>query len=831
MKKLSLGIVTIMLVLAIMLPVTVNAATLTTKTTEMNVGDVVEIEVTTNQAVESIQFDLKFDRSKYEYVVDSATTDGKLEATDSNYIANDIVRVSAFDFNGAKASTVKMKFKAIAAGESVPFNVVGLVEIGENGEAFDKEEVTVKQIVGGVEVANGGQYVDGDGNTITKLPQTGSQDAIRIYGSLVAGKNVVAYALPDSQDVVTANTLKEQFGNQLTVKDGILGTGDTFTLNGQTYTILIYGDVNGDGKVTTLDALSTAKVDKGTTTVDAVKEEALDVVKDSNKDSDEKANALAEQAFILKKQYNTQDKTIIDVYPTEAGANVNGVDASNGTTGNEYRYEENTVASVAAKNGQTVTQEMLTYKVKLDGSVVGSDVAEVTYTPNGQNFDLTLYATRIGTYEIIPMVVGATVEGGAKEGNAISVTLKDSPVVTDIEITDKDGKVIPKTEAIKVKATTRATEYKVNFLHSYYKKDGSLAETAKIDTEKATITKTGSVTSAVFDNNQKPTKMLLNGTPIGGTGTVVITVDNSEFGETNQTRNININVVGASEPAGISLNGTKLSATKTVVDNSINLYKDTNPTPAGNNQTILDKGTLYTIVPIQLIDVDGDEFDIMRKDIISEGKVDGVDEDYTGKIVIYETADTQYMSAQDIVCKYYKLENGSYIEKTGPDDLIDAVGISVSNSLDDGWEDYMKDGLTFEYDTPSGRKAGNIKLGGVYENGANVLNVTREAEPQSEEPDAEEPQTMDAQPAMVQKMAPQQVKAPVAPVETTEPEVEEPEQPAISDKEKEEDTTKGEDNDKKVEEKPAENEKPKVEETPKVPAAEPTQPEVEEGIE
>lgn len=827
MKKLSLGIVTIMLVLAIMLPVTVNAATLTTETTEMNVGDVVEIEVTTNQAVESIQFDLKFDRSKYEYEVDSATTDGKLEATDSAYIANDIVRVSAFDFNGAKANTVKMKFKAIAAGESVPFNVVGLVEIGENGEAFDKEEVTVKQIVGGVEVANGGQYVDGNGNTITKLPQTGSQDAIRIYGSLIAGKNVVAYALPDSQDVVTANTLKEQFGNQLTVKDGILGTGDTFTLNGQTYTILIYGDINGDGKVTTLDALSTAKVDKGATTVDAVKEEALDVVKDSSKDNDEKANALANQAFILKKQYNTQDKTIIDVYPTEAGANVNGVDASNTTTGKKlYRYEDIIVASVSAKSGQTVTQEMLTYKVKLDGSVVGSDVAEVTYTPNGQNFDLKLYATRIGTYEIIPMVVGATVEGGAQEGTAISVTLKDSPVVTDIEITDKNGNVIPKTEAIKVKATSRATEYKVKFLHSYYKKDGSLAETAKIDTDKAEITRTGSVTSAEFDDSDKPTKMLLNGTPIGGTGTVVITVDNSEFGEANQVRTMNVNVVGASEPAGISLNGTKLSATKTVVDNSINLYKDKVQNPAGNNQTDLVRGALYTIVPIQLTDVDGDEFDIKIEDIV-KGKGTS---DYTGKIVIYETADTEYLSTQDVDIIYYKKENGVYTEKSNRGDFIDAIGISIAASLEDGWEDYIKDGLTFEYDTPSGRKAGNIKLGGVYENGANVLNVTREAEPQSEEPDAEEPQTIDAQPAIMQKAAPKQVKAPVAPVETTEPEVEEPEQPAISDKEKEEDTTKGEDDDKKVEEKPAENEKPKVEETPKVPA-EPTQPEVEEGIE
>lgn len=789
MKKLSLGIVTIMLVLAIMLPVTVNAATLTTQTTQMNVGDVVEIEVTTNQAVESIQFDLKFDRSKYEYVVDSATTDGKLEATDSNYIANDIVRVSAFDFNGAKADTVKMKFKAIAGGESVPFNVVGLVEIGESGETFDKGEITVKQIIGGEEVANGGQYLDANGNAITRLPQTGSQDAIRIYGSLVAGKNVVAYALPDSQDVVTSNTVKQQFGNGVTVKDGVLGTGDTFTINNQTYYILVYGDINGDGKVTTLDALNTAKVDQGTKAVDDVKSEALDIVKDSNKDSDEKANALANQAFILKKQYNTQNNTIIDVYPTEAGSDVNGVDASNIASGNSYRYEDVTIANVTAKNGQTITQEMLTYKVKLNGSLVGSDVAEVTYTPNGQNFDLKLYATRIGTYEIIPMVVGASVEGGVAEGQAITVTLVDSSVVTDIEITDKDGNVIPKSEAIKVKATSRATEYKVNFLHSYYKKDGSLAETAKINAERAEITKTGSVTSAEFDDNK--TKILLNGTPIGGTGTVKILVDNSEFGETNQERTINVNVVGASEVAGISFNGTKLSATKTVVDNNINLYKDTIENPAGNNETELVRGALYTIIPIQLIDVDGDEFDVKKGDIV-EGKTAGMD--YTGKIVIYETADTEYLSAQDISIIYYKKENGVYVEKTNKEDLIDAIGISVSTSLEDGWEDYIRDGLSIEYDTPSGRKTANMKLNGVYENGVNVLTQAKEAE----EPQEEEEVTVEPEATQPVDVTPQEVKAPVVPVEKTEPEAEKPQQPTTS--EKEEDTTTSKEEDKVEEE-------------------------------
>ncbi len=739
MKKLSLGIVTIMLVLAIMLPVTVNAATLTTKTTEMNVGDVVEIEVTTNQAVESIQFDLKFDRSKYEYVVDSATTEGKLEATDSNYIANDIVRVSAFDFNGAKADTVKMQFKAIAGGESVPFNIVGLVEIGESGETFDKGEITVKQIIGGEEVANGGQYLDANGNAITKLPQTGSQNAIRIYGSLVAGKNVVAYALPDSQDVVTSNTVKQQFGNGVTVKDGILGTGDTFTINSQTYHILIYGDINGDGKVTTLDALNTAKVDQGTKAVDDVKSEALDIVKDSSKDSDEKANALANQAFILKKQYNTQNNTIIDVYPTEPGNDVNGVDTADATNQNTYRYEDTLIARVSAKSGQTITQEMLTYKVKFEGAEVGKDIAEVTYVPDGQNFELKLYGTRAGTYEIIPMVVGANVEGGVAEGQAITVTLVDSPVVTDIEITDKNGNIIPKSEAIKVKATSRETEYKINFLHSYYK-DGRLVETAKINTDKARITRTGSVTVADFDDDKNPTKMLLNGTPIGGTGTVKIEVDNSVYGGVNEVRNINVNVVGASAAAGISFNGTKLSDTKTVVDNSINLYKDTVENPAGNNETKLENGTLYTIVPIQLIDVDGDEFDVKKGDIV-EGKTSGTD--YTGKIVIYETADTEYLSAQDISIRYYKKENGVYVEKTNKEDLIDAIGISMATSLADGWEDYIKDGLTIEYDTKSGRKAANMKLGGVYENGVNLLTVAKEVEQPIDEPEVEEDKTLE----------------------------------------------------------------------------------------
>ena len=197
--------------------------------------------------------------------------------------------------------------------------------------------------------------------------------------------------------------------------------------------------------------------------------------------------------------------------------------------------------------------------------------------------------------------------------------------------------------------------------------------------------------------------------------------------------------------------------------------------------------------------------------------------DYTGKIVIYETADTEYLSTQDISIIYYKKENGVYVEKTNKEDLIDAIGISVSTSLEDGWEDYIRDGLSIEYDTPSGRKTANMKLNGVYENGANVLTQAKEAE----EPQEEEEVTVEPEATQPVDVAPQEVKTPVAPVEKTEPEAEKPQQPTTSEKEEDkEDTTTSKEEDKVEEE---EDTKQEVE-IPQEPV-ETEQPEVKEEVE
>ena len=174
MKKLFLSIVTLMLLLSVVMPVAVQAATISIDKTQMKVGDIVEVKVNIKKDVENIQFDMKFDNTKYEYVNDSATS--KLDSTGSNLISENVVRVSAFNLNKTKADTVSLKFKATNTGEGVPFSIVGTVEIGEAGEKFDNVEIKVEKI-NAVSKVTVDQYYDEFGNPIPRHPQTGEEIA------------------------------------------------------------------------------------------------------------------------------------------------------------------------------------------------------------------------------------------------------------------------------------------------------------------------------------------------------------------------------------------------------------------------------------------------------------------------------------------------------------------------------------------------------------------------------------------------------------------------------------------------------------------------------
>ena len=206
MKTKILGIVTMVTVLLMMLVSSVNAAEFTADKTEMKKGDEITLTVTLEEPAQSVQFDVEFDASKYEYVKDSAKTD--LVFTGSNLIKDNVVRVSAFANGDETTTTVTLTFKALENGEELPFTISGTEFVGVDGvemegsldnssitttiadpveepeEPGDVDEPTNPEEPGDVDEPtnpekpsddnNDSDYVDEDGNPITKLPQTGS---------------------------------------------------------------------------------------------------------------------------------------------------------------------------------------------------------------------------------------------------------------------------------------------------------------------------------------------------------------------------------------------------------------------------------------------------------------------------------------------------------------------------------------------------------------------------------------------------------------------------------------------------------------------------------
>ena len=88
----------------------------------------------------------------------------------------------------------------------------------------------------------------------------------------------------------TVEAIKEKYSNtNITVKKadgtyintGSVATGYKIIIDNNTYTIIKLGDINGDGKVNTVDALNALKYDVGTIKLSEEQEKALDVNKDN----------------------------------------------------------------------------------------------------------------------------------------------------------------------------------------------------------------------------------------------------------------------------------------------------------------------------------------------------------------------------------------------------------------------------------------------------------------------------------------------------------------------------------------------------------------------
>ena len=153
-----------------------------------------------------------------------------------------------------------------------------------------------------------------------ETPDAYETNPVAIYRKLVEGKTVVPFVLANKDDVVTVKEVVENElfdgkvvtfnGTAIPALDTVVGTGDKFTtVDGTEYTVIVYGDVDGDGKVGVLDALQVEKNNVNMITLDAVQKEAADVKNDGN------VNPL--DSLAIKKYDVRLTDSVIDTLPAK----------------------------------------------------------------------------------------------------------------------------------------------------------------------------------------------------------------------------------------------------------------------------------------------------------------------------------------------------------------------------------------------------------------------------------------------------------------------------------------------------------------------------------
>lgn len=220
MKKTIMGVVTIVTVLCMcLLATSVNAASLSVDNNKVSKGDVVTVTVNIEEQAESMQFDLAYDQSSFKFIEDSISVN--LGLVNKNAV-DGVLIVSAFD-TSKTANTISLQFEALENVDNAEFTISGTeftangskldetfanptvtvtvadpeqptepenptnpddptdVEEPSNpeeptnpGDTTDTEEPSNTEKPAADENNNDGTYVDEEGNTITKLPQTGS---------------------------------------------------------------------------------------------------------------------------------------------------------------------------------------------------------------------------------------------------------------------------------------------------------------------------------------------------------------------------------------------------------------------------------------------------------------------------------------------------------------------------------------------------------------------------------------------------------------------------------------------------------------------------------
>ena len=293
---------------------------------------------------------------------------------------------------------------------------------------------------------------------------------VGVYKKLVEGKTVVPYVLKDKSTPVTVRDVQAEFtnlesvnGTKVTDMNATMGTGDTFQLKGEEedYTVVVYGDVTGEGKISTKDALLIQKIAlKKETNVSKEVLEAADV---NNNGKVTTKDALAVQKYVLGKG---EYETVIDKLPLAEDTTAPVI---NGVTDGQKIYVK--------LNNEEFTLPVVTATDDYDGEVTVMRTGEVNLAEEGEYniiYTATDKAGNIAT-AIIKVIVDGTnpILKGVTDGQKIMINLGDENFeLPEVTATDNNEEEVVVTKTGEVNL---AEEGEYNIVYTATDKAGNTA--------------------------------------------------------------------------------------------------------------------------------------------------------------------------------------------------------------------------------------------------------------------------------------------------------------------------------------------------------------------
>lgn len=255
------------------------------------------------------------------------------------------------------------------------------------------------------------------------------------YASLGGVENVVPYIL-NVGDKVTIKDLKNEFnitafnGNSVASEDTVVGTGDTFKAGSTTYTVIVYGDTNGDGLVDSDDAFDMLSHYVGNKTLSGIYLEAANV-EDTNRSDVDSDDAYRTKGFYVGNVATSRDKKPTNVQPVEGGYTLTVGD------NNVVNNQNNTAAN---------------FVLDIDNSNISSDTRALSVKILDES-NKEVNSVTVGTWNIDPN----TNKTELKDTNAVDVSSLANGTYT-IEVTDTTNKKLIARTTINVKVVPTNTD-------------------------------------------------------------------------------------------------------------------------------------------------------------------------------------------------------------------------------------------------------------------------------------------------------------------------------------------------------------------------------------